>query len=68
MDIILVILYNPDTIKGAREKQTQLTGLLKVGGFPLRKWAANIPEWEEWLPESHRLQDSSFLETHNTTI
>ena len=56
-----------DTIEEVRLKQNDLRELLKVGGFPLRKWAANNPELESWLPSSHLLRGSSLFESHDST-
>ena len=52
-----------DTIEEAKLKQVELRELLKVGGLKLRKWAANTPELESWLPQSDLLRGSSIFES-----
>ena len=56
-----------DTIEIVKEKQEQLIGLLKVGSFSLRKWASNAVELEDWLPQSHRIRDSSVFQEQSFT-
>ena len=56
-----------DTLETVKEKQKQLIGLLRVGGFSLRKWASNVVELEDWLPQSHRIRDSSVFQEQNST-
>ena len=49
-------LYMDDVLSGAnsldeaRRKQEDIINILKVGGFPIRKWSANHISLLEWLP------------------
>ena len=38
-----------------------------MGGFELRKWAANCSEIEDGVPLGHRIRDSAFFESHGST-
>ncbi|XP_071652192.1 uncharacterized protein [Temnothorax longispinosus] len=51
--------FGADTKAEALEKQKQLGGLCKAGGFPLKKWTANSTELLENIPEDDRLPRQS---------
>ncbi|XP_071581100.1 uncharacterized protein [Temnothorax nylanderi] len=51
--------FGADTKAEALEKQKQLGGLCKAGGFPLKKWIANSTELLEDIPENDRLPRQS---------
>ncbi|XP_014212691.1 uncharacterized protein LOC106642429 [Copidosoma floridanum] len=45
------ILSGADKLDAARELRNQLICLLQAGGFPMRKWVANVPELLDDLQE-----------------
>ncbi|XP_023247939.1 uncharacterized protein LOC111643879 [Copidosoma floridanum] len=49
-------LSGADDVTAARRLRDQLSGLMKAGGFPLRKWVANVRELLDDLPDDVRLR------------
>ncbi|XP_014216327.1 uncharacterized protein LOC106645076 [Copidosoma floridanum] len=50
------ILSSANDVAMARHIRDQLIELLQAGGFPLRKWVANVPELLDDLPDDVRLR------------
>ncbi|XP_062704539.1 uncharacterized protein LOC134286864 [Aedes albopictus] len=48
------VLSGADSAEEAAEAQSQLEGLLQLGGFPIHKWSSNCPELLERIPEENR--------------
>ena len=47
------------TIQEAQIKQNDLINILKVGGFPLKKWSSNEKKLTNWLPDEVKMIDST---------
>lgn len=47
-------IYGADSVQEAIEIQSEVIGILKSGGFHLRKWSSNFKEVLEMVPESDR--------------
>lgn len=56
------IVTGCETLDEARILQNQLIGLLKRGGFELRKWASNHPNLLSHLPDTHLYNKSLSLD------
>jgi len=54
-------LFGDDEIRDLRSMRDQLIGLLKRGGFQLRKWAANSPQLLNDIPGSQQENADHFL-------
>ncbi|CAD7092584.1 unnamed protein product [Hermetia illucens] len=48
------LITGTDTVEEAVSLYTELTHLLRMGGFDLRKWNSNLDEVLEAIPEHHR--------------
>lgn len=58
-----------NTLHEAKILRNQLIDLLKSGGFELRKWTSNLPDFLSDLPESHiEFQSLSFETKPHATI
>ena len=44
------VLSGAHSLESAIEKQRDVIELLKVGGFPIRKWSSNADQILNWLP------------------
>ncbi|XP_076660440.1 uncharacterized protein LOC143363793 [Halictus rubicundus] len=52
------ILSGADDLGAALDTAQQLTSLLESGGFPLDKWASNVPELRSSTPQTKVIQES----------